>query len=114
MTTREIFNKVKTALLKQNVQCKDVNGNCVHINKNGLRCAIGHIIPNEIFDRKFNHSTLHELLIYPQFQVILPTDIDSDSGFYFLRDLQTIHDGYQPNDWAQELNNFCIKWHLDS
>src|SRR5258706_1958080 len=67
MTNQELFDKVKNHLLSQNAQSiayrtpqtYHVVKYCVYKNENGLKCAIGCLIPDEKYSPEFEGVSLH-------------------------------------------------------
>ena len=120
MTAQEIFDKVSLHLLTQNEKsiAKDEFGRqkmCLYRGANGLKCAIGCLIPDDKYDREameglaassFNGDTPSCL---PN---LLPQDMPRANGKNFLLDMQDIHDRYQPDDWKYKLVEFAERYEL--
>lgn len=117
MTAQEIFDKVTTHLLTQNRQSrKDIFNtgyeSCAYRGDDGLMCAVGVLIPDELYDPRF--EGLCPPLNYSD--VCAP---DLDRRFWFvdvlkqigiaeqdlglLADLQSIHDSHTPAEWPSQL-----------
>lgn len=108
MTKKEIFEKVRTHLLAQNEKSymKDVAySKCRYRTDDGLKCAIGCLIPNEKYDFKFETTSFIELFLN-QLKFLLPEDLEEPDGVMFLRNLQVIHDAYSPSEWTDRLEKF--------
>lgn len=98
---QKTFNKVYRHLIRQNK--KSIDGHsCVYRSKEGLRCAIGAIIPNRLYN--------------PNFECFTPGGICSELNsvlrglghdLEFCRELQRIHDDYEPDEWENILNQFA-------
>lgn len=102
MTKQEIFDKVVNHLLTQNKQCSVedasyANGlKCLYRGPNGLKCAIGCLIPDELY--------CPEMEGLRAMNVITSYDIEELTGYeYFANALQEIHDNYEPRFWSQKL-----------
>lgn len=52
MTEQEIFDKVAEHLQKQGHRALNEDGVCVYRGKNGTKCAVGALIPDELYDSK--------------------------------------------------------------
>lgn len=53
MSKQHTFDKVTTHLRQQNVQCVDDKGNCLYRGPNGLKCAVGALIPDNMYSPDF-------------------------------------------------------------
>jgi len=99
MNKQEIFDKVATHLLTQMEKSGHiVTSSCLYRSPNGLKCAIGCLIPDELYDPEFEGKTVIDLPID-----LLKTIGINDDHVYLLRVLQTVHDCNQPSDWKEEL-----------
>ena len=117
MTAREIFEKVRAALLRQNVQSikyipcfKRVK--CAYRGINQNKCAIGHLIPNKKYRRCMEGNPIRNIFIGDQElkNILLPSDLTYEDGITFLTDLQYIHDYYEPERWEKRFNEFEKKY----
>lgn len=91
MTAQEVFDKVANHLRKQGRQSISADGECVYRSKNGLKCAVGCLIPDENYNRYMEGRTVREL-------VKDSSDCPRDCLDLFtthldlLEDLQQVHD----------------------
>lgn len=112
MTKKEIFEKVRDHLLKQNALSKDeFDGRCLYRSENGLKCAIGCLISDEDYRDSFegkNIRGIHEIII----NKILPSDLDGENGIVFLQKLQNIHDLAPIGAWEKNLNELAEEWSI--
>ncbi len=122
MDKQAVFNTVAKHLLTQGRQAMDSGGHCVYRGKDGLRCAIGALIPDEVYDPVIEDATSHMLVIAglgreqdpacahggtrsPAFaaagkglvDALGITDEDALDDVVFLGNLQNIH------DWAADV-----------
>lgn len=51
MTPQEIFDEVATKLLAQKYRSYDMDVGCVYRGPNGNKCAVGHLIPDDMYRR---------------------------------------------------------------
>ena len=100
MTAQEIYDTVARALLAQGRPSICKYGRCLYRGPDGLKCAIGHLIPDENYDPKFEGLGIDNFFY------------DDVHGFGFnkkdknlLVDLQLAHDDtnhWQTNEeWRQ-------------
>ena len=103
MNRREIFNRVSAHLLKQNAKAVDEYGSCCFLTTDGLRCAIGCLIPD-------GHTALSDdcglvdIFEYHPDIVSLWGVSDSGNDMMFLCALMYVHDSCAPENWASELS----------
>lgn len=110
-TEQEIFNIVSMHLLKQGEKsCYVCGAACVYLNDNGLKCAIGCLIPKSAYK-----SSIEELDIYDLFN-LFPEVMEAaelDEGYTdLLNDLQHTHDCHKADEWAGELFAVAIRFGL--
>jgi hypothetical protein len=58
MNAQEIFDKVVTHLRTQGKQAKNTSDDCVYRRPNGLMCAVGCLIPDELYDPALEGATV--------------------------------------------------------
>lgn len=62
MNNQEAFNTVLHALRKQGVPSASADtGNCLYRHK-GRKCAAGHLIPDDLYDRSMEGKTIQSVL----------------------------------------------------
>lgn len=115
MNNQEVFDKVAIHLLAQNKKSiNDLSSRCRYRGLNGLRCAIGALIPDYIYDPEieggnvFSEKVLNCLIRSGVY------DYDDDEKFELLRGLQKIHDHYEPNLWEEKLRHLAKKHNLET
>lgn len=117
--TWNAFQRVKTHLLTQMKKSITPGGDCSYRDYNGLSCAIGCLIPDEIYNDKIegyifgdllnikNHTRFNHLSSIVKkelIQILNPLTYELDS--LMLGDkLQSIHDMDDVVNWESQLNN---------
>ena len=110
ITNQEAFDKSLKHLRVQGVRAVDSRESCMY-RIDGLKCAIGALIPDEKYDHDFEHMGASEPFIIKAF----------DGNFdkrEFYRDLQeSLHDSLD-NDLfliqlEQNAQNFAEQWNLN-
>lgn len=100
-TDQEAFDISVNGVIKQGRQSES-NAMCVYRNKNGMKCAAGHLIPDELYTAVFEGNAWSRLLLdYP----ILTTLAKSD----LVRDLQSAHD-----NWAGQTVYFIDHFKIEA
>lgn len=103
LTKQQIFDTVLTKLREQGVASETSDGQCLYRGPNGLKCAVGHLIPDNVFKRDWEHRNAGTLPdeAYQAMGVAL-----SDRAF--LIELQDVHDFTLGGDhgWAGNL----VRW----
>ena len=113
MTEQTAFNIVKNHLLTQMTKSMEENElgdtQCLYRGPNGTKCAIGALITDEEYKRIEDKGHQH-YGVYVLFSLQLESlkELNSD----FLRELQTIHDKYEIQDWENQLEIFAKKYNL--
>jgi hypothetical protein len=62
MNTQEIFNFVVKHLIEQGRPSVDGRGNCVYRSPEGSMCAVGCLIPDEIYDESMESQSIYDLV----------------------------------------------------
>ena len=57
-TEQEVFNTVGNHLLTQREQAISASGSCVYLSCNGLKCAVGCLIPLEDYKLEYEYQRL--------------------------------------------------------
>jgi len=130
MTKQEIFDKVATHLLTQNEKSSKsiaittstnttdnpLNKNelmCLYRSPNNLKCAIGCLIPDELYDKSMEGRTVSGLLAdWPKLARILGVNRGSVIRD-ILVDLQMLHDWKPTGIWRAELLDIARSYSLD-
>jgi hypothetical protein len=114
MNYQEIFNKVSNHLLVQNEKSASTErsvGYACYYRYNGLKCAFGALIPDELYSKDLEGETvLSVLLKRPALNALL--GIKSGEDREFLAELQRIHDAISVDRWPAHLEYFANKYRL--
>jgi hypothetical protein len=90
-TSQEVFDYVVAALRKQGKPSMGSDGECKYLNPEGLKCAVGHLIPPDLYSKDMEDNNVLGLKDkFPQLKNITP-------HYKLLRDLQYAHDGWSYN-----------------
>lgn len=100
MTPQEIFDTVATHLFTQGVRAAREDGFSVYRTPEGLKCAVGCLIPDSDYDFKMECGTINELID----SNYLPDDVHEvfADNRGLLRRLQVAHD--VSHDWDSSEN----------
>lgn len=111
MSKQEIFTRVAVHLLRQGEPSMN-SGQCQYRGPNGLKCAVGVLIPDELCTPSFLEFENGAGVMSADVQKALITAgvlrEDDFASFIFLRDLQIIHDTCPPTDWQEGLGALAI------
>lgn len=111
LTKQEIFNIVwKHFITDESPRSVSENGMCMYRSKDGNRCAIGLLIPDESYMPKMESLTPGGAIVWA---VLKPLVADDANMLKFLDDLQRVHDGCRedylvPSDFVV----FANRWNL--
>lgn len=90
MDQQSAFNTALIALRKQGVASMDEFGGCLYRGPNDCKCAVGHLIPDDVDLTGDNGSSARQLVaegVYEPLELL---------GLDFLSDLQRVHDLLMP------------------
>lgn len=111
MDKQAIFNKVATHLLAQGARSMGKYGSfegCAYRGAGGARCAIGVLIPDELYRNELEGVEVEHL----PFDVRDALGTDDSYMREFLHELQAVHDESPVAYWRQALNNVAADWTL--
>lgn len=116
MTKQEIFTKVKNHLLTQNARSIDDGsidddiGMCRYRGSNGLMCAVGCLIPDDMYDPSMEGVSVDAIR---QDNEALDEYLGSYSTINLLTDLQHLHDRRAVGSWPEELRRIAKLYDLN-
>ena len=91
MTSQQIFNIVATHLFAQGKKSEDHSKRCVYRGANGTKCAVGVLIPDEVYQSKWDQNSFSvDSIFYLKRDDMQPLAPHRD----LLVGLQRIHDNY--------------------
>ena len=131
MTHQQIYNRVKGPLIQQHrrsmLTTEDPGGfgdMCGYRGQDGCKCALGHLIPDELYDPSIEGGSLptnpdkpcneRSGKIANIFTQVLGRPLTKDDCM-FLRALQEVHDTTDEDEeqaWREALERFARKEHL--
>jgi hypothetical protein len=114
LTLQEIFDTVSKHLLIQKERSYDpVNGWCMYRGPRGLKCAVGILISDDLYDEAMENEPVG-FLFSSRRDVIVGSGIDADSNeaCRLLRELQFMHDGEKPSMWESSLKDLASRFDL--
>lgn len=106
MTQQEIFDKVAKHLLTQKGKAMDApeGGACQYRGLNNTACAVGCLIPDEVYSPRLEGTDLGGLIQRATiWNITLPAEITDKANYPLLRSLQVVHDMRDPETWSTEL-----------
>ena len=126
MNRQYVFNTVARHLLTQRKQAlrpslPQPDGAapapaCVYRSPRGLKCAIGALIPDEMYCPRMEGNSVRNLLMdHPELtsHLKLKQDLSEVVEIQFLDTLQQIHDDNPEYDWPLKLLEFAEQYGLD-
>jgi hypothetical protein len=96
MNNQEIFDKVATHLFAQGERAH-VSGSCRYRTEDGLKCAVGCLIPDEMYSDLMEDTSIHS---FPDQFPDVYEYLGGEQTIILLSDLQSIHDW--PQNWSSE------------
>lgn len=92
MNKQEMFTKVWKGLESQGWQRSAVGDNCRYRGPNGMKCAAGHLLPDENYNSLFESKNVFSLL--QDHPLVFGQELDKE-GEDFITRMQQAHDGYR-------------------
>lgn len=119
LTAQQIFDRVATHLLTQGRRSlrykpgSSLPDGCAYRGADGLKCAIGCLIPDEVYDPRMEGRKVHDL-VYRWSRMRFPPPILSHmrSNIALLGELQRTHDISQPGEWPRLLRDIASRFGL--
>jgi hypothetical protein len=94
MNSQELFDIVAKHLLTQDRQSLDSDGSCMYRGCGGRMCAIGVLIPDELYEPWMDaNGALTRVIVA----------IDLGEHYELCRRLQRVHDVHLPAGWRHQL-----------
>lgn len=109
MTDQEVFDRVATHLLTQKRKARDSELSCQYRNAEGLKCAVGCLIPDSDYTPKMEGHRVAFLIVNYDSVRSLFVNINPE----LLYDLQSIHDSQDPAHWRSSLARAARVYKLD-
>lgn len=116
MNHQDLFDKVADHLLTQgarSINLIDVSGDmgCAYRGEDGLKCAIGALIPDEFYSRHIEGKGVGSFAVK---EVLLRCGVGTDrSTLDLLKALQDMHDKEDPFCWRKSLIYLADSFNLD-
>lgn len=115
MTAQEVFDKVKKHLLTQMERSITLD-RCAYRGIGGLKCAVGCLIPDELYDPKFEGLSVWEdmtsITIRERDLLNVLVTLGLGEQLALLHDLQFVHDYYPSDQWSHQLGQVASKYGL--
>lgn len=93
VSKQQVFDQVAEHLLKQN-KASDIGGVCAYRGPRGLKCAAGCLIADDEYNPSWEQKGWNMLVTNGEVPSAHKT---------LIRDLQTIHDEYNEDEWRKQL-----------
>lgn len=111
MTNQKMFDKVCAHLLTQLSTSLDDTGTCLYRGPDGKKCAIGCLIPDELYTEDIEMKEVRTLLDYPVFNSELSAYLSHFNKELLIR-LQSVHDAFRPEEWYTALQRVAGQFDL--
>jgi len=108
-TAQELFDTVATHLIKQGKKSfSKETGYCLYRGPDGMKCAIGCLIPDSDYSIHFECNDLRQLLNSGK----LPKNLVEEFTYCksMLEELQRLHDNEEPNVWKKRLADIAKRY----
>ena len=109
---QKVFDKVATHLLTQKLSAQEYGGGNCYYRYHGLKCAIGALIPDEVYDSKIEGGSVAQQKVYE----LIPEElrpVPGDGGdMRCYSALQRIHDRMKVGSWPRWLYAYASAFEL--
>lgn len=108
-TEQAVFEKAVVHLLTQNQKSVHDVDTCMYRSPDGLMCAVGIFIPDDVYDQKLERMSVNAVL--ERF------GISEETGrvkTLILTQLQSLHDRNDPSLWFEGAELIARRWGLDT
>lgn len=116
MDRQRVFNLVCNHLLSQKKVSERLGtAQCSYRGEAGTRCAIGCLIPDELYTEAMEGLMVSHPNIISALSsagVLTEQDTNRISTLQFLQKLQGIHDSIHPERWESKLREFAYDYNL--
>ena len=103
MNDQEAFDKMVRHMRLQGEKCTDETGNCVYRGLDGMKCAVGAIIPDTEYRWEFDNSIESSQIENIIDQIPSLRDVDLD----ILMEMQYIHDSLPNDRWEANFESIA-------
>lgn len=84
---------------------------CMYHNKEGLKCAVGIHIPDEVYDPAMEGESVNTIL--RKFPILFTLDaFNTNTKIDLLREMQVIHDTFKCENWEMHFKNLANECRL--
>lgn len=116
MTPQEIFDKAARHLLTQGVKCVDSDGICKYRGDEGTACAVGCLIPDELYDQGIEGVSVSYMACFDNKEQelifsLLASGVDLSDRLVrnLVSELQDCHDAFFVDEWRDHLRRIaCV------
>lgn len=109
MNLQQIFTTITTALIKQGKPSTTEDGSCKYRGPDGLKCAIGHLIPDNLYTPTIEGLSFRHKHVLS----VLPLPIPTDSPLYSVLELlQLTHDSEDVSQWPHRFSEIAKEYGL--
>jgi hypothetical protein len=123
MNLQNVFDTVAKHLLTQNKRSENTivqedgiaDTICAYRGENGLKCAIGALIKDEFYQPSLENQTPASNQVQNALKasgIEVGEDFTAESNYWFLQELQMVHDDFDPKNWLVELNQLASNYGL--
>ncbi|MFP4891261.1 hypothetical protein [Paraburkholderia sp. EG304] len=109
LDTQDVFDVVAWHLLRQNAQATLPNtARCMYRAPDGKRCAIGWLIPDDVYVSNIEFFGVRDLVeLFSEQPHAVEFAKFLSSHMLLLRDLQGMHDARAPHEWPMTLRSIA-------
>lgn len=112
-SAQELFDIAATHLLTQNKRA-GARGACFYRTNDGLKCAVGALIPDELYDADMERRSIIGLINGCAYLQGTELRAELSTNREMLLGLQRIHDDYPEERWPERLKSAASEFGLST
>jgi len=114
MNNQQAFDIMVQHLRKQGQKSRNNGcGTCLYRGPDGLKCAIGALIPDELYSKEMEGYTIDRLLINERDRFPELSKLFEGIDEQLLSDMQDIHDFNEPDQWEYNFKLIAEDYNLN-
>lgn len=111
-TEQQLYDIIVAHLRKQHARSQNPSGStCLYRSPDNLKCAVGALIPDEVYDPEME-SSLHTLIYYKGNFLPEALRLEFSANFDLLERMQEIHDKTNVDDWEDAFKKVAKRFGL--
>jgi hypothetical protein len=114
MNNQQAFDTMVQHLRKQRQKSRNSGcGTCLYRGPDGLKCAVGVLIPDELYSKEMEGQAIDRLLISERNTFPELSKLFDGVNELLLDGMQDIHDFHEPDRWESHFKSIADEYNLN-